>query len=339
MRFKVPVMFNAEVVHKGKRKAVSETMAEWLDLQVEVIDSRDAPLATEWTDGSGVAMRTRWHNGCHWKEQRVRDGDGDDHGSLTVRSMAEMSATGTKHGNPLAVGIERVLQEFAEGKLPAFDAGAFRQVVKSDRDDAIAKAERQAADTIVVDGTVWVRSSEPVYVLERRHLSVTGEGRCMVSPEVMPIASVEPKTLDKVFRADRFEDMEAEAKTRFGEQVEADTGRRISVYFPDSIRHDDEKSAFFTGIETLLESKRKFLPTSPLHEIRPWLELAECLAHARKDWNEENAAALETAADTYAATVLSADTWYAEKMGHVLARWRMRPIEAGHDGAAVQAFR
>lgn len=331
MRLDVPVMFNAEVVHKGKRKAVQEPQVEWVEVEVREASDIEAPMATEWTRDDGTRMATRWFEGSHWIPFEHYDED-DKRFRIDVEGLRERLARGNRFQNPLSVGVEHVLTDFAAGRRPRFDPADFRSVESSDRAEVHARAYHNASNTLVVDGQVWVRGSEPVYVLSRSRIE-RGTGRHTMRPEVTLISSArDPKD---IFRADRFDDMVGEAANRYSQAVEIDDTARITVYIPSSLRYDDERAALFTSFDGVLESQRRFLPTAPLPDVRTWLELAEALAAARADWNEDTAAALETAADTYVAVTLTGDSYYGSEIQKALSRWRMRPIGDDFDGSAV----
>lgn len=335
MRFRVPVMFNAEVVHKAKRNPVPEPLVEWHDVEVREADCLDAPKATEWRTESGDVMSTRWFEGSHWMPYTATDQDTDERHFLSAGEMAVHLAEGRRFGNPLAVGTDWVLREFAEGKRKAYDPSDFRKIAVSDRESVLAKAERQAESCLVVDGMVLIRSTEPVYVIERQMIDRKG-GTPVLRPKVVPLS--EARDPVDMFRADRFDDMAEEAKSRYGDALSVDRASEITVFLPESLGYDDERAALFTGIDDVLQSQKRFLATAELRDVRAWLETSESLAAARRDWNEENAAALQAAAETYIAVSLAGD-YFGDKLRKTLDRWSVRPIgDEFDDGAVLKTY-
>jgi len=331
MKLDVPVMFNAEVVHKGKRLAKPEAQTEWIEVEVREVSDFDAPLATEWTREDSSPACTRWFEETHWVPYEYKDEDGGRH-RLDAEGLRERLRTGRKSQNPLSVGTEHVLQDFAAGNRPAFDPASFRSIESSDRDAVRSAAMKNASNAIIVDGGLYKRGSEPVYRLTRSRIASAG-GRHSLRPEVALVSEGgDPKDM---FRANRWDDMAEEAGERYNRQVELDETARITVYIPESIRFDDERAALFTGLEGILSSQRRFLQTARLSDMRTWLELAEALAAAKENWTDETAAALETAADTYLAVTLAADDYYSGTLKAVMNRWRMRPLGDDFDGSSV----
>ena len=330
MRCRVPVMFNAEVVHRGKRKAVSEAQVEWLEVAVKEATDLAAPLAAEWRS-DGMTRRTRWHDGFHWLQHTIVDHDAGTEQHLSAEEMSRRLAAGIKEGNPLSVGVGHLLEELAAGQREEFDPeGTFFRVVSSDRDQVVAAAHKKAEDVLVVDGMVFVRSSEPVYVMRRALMERSPEGPVM-RPSVVPLGSVEAGMHNHLFRADRFDDMREEARAGFGEKVTLAADARIDVYIPESVSFDDEKASLCAGIRDVLDIRRKYLPSAELPFVRCWLEAAEALDAAKADWNEETVVRLETAADTYVAVSTPDDPHFSGVMQRTLERWRMRPIGSSFD--------
>lgn len=332
MKFDVPIMFNAEVVHKGKRLAVQEEQVEWVAVDVEEATDLEAPTATAWTRADGTRMSTRWHREAHWIPYEYSDEDGGPH-RIDADGLRQRLLRGNRHQNPLAEGTEHVLMDFAAGRRAAFDPSAFRSVGVTDRNHTIAKARLKAAKTLVVDGQVWVRESEPAYAISRQHGRIDMAARPRtIRPDVVFVSRAsDPKDM---FRADRFEDMAAEVDGRYKQQVAVDRSAMIEVYIPDSIRYDDEGTAFRAAAEGVAASQRQFLKTAKLPDVRRWLGLAEAAEAAKTEWNEETACALETAAEAYANAESDDGDWYTETIRKALSRWRMRPIGDALDGLA-----
>lgn len=324
MLFRIPIMYTASVIHQGKRKAIDTTVFEWIDSEIEVAD--DAPVATKWQDPSGRTQMTLWHKDSHW----IQYDTGDDDTSIRHLSTTEMAselAQGRSLGNPLAVGSDWMLREFAEGKRPAFNPDDYRKVLETSRDKTVAEAVRKARDVLIARGMVWKRSAEPIYVLTRP----TRQNETQ-PPVMRPLVTTlnTPKPASDMFRADRFEDLADETMARWGmdgqRQIKIDEEARIKVLFPESIRYDDEKSALLAAVERILDNQRRNLPTAALYKVRAWLEASEALEEAQREWTQESAGKLENATETWTAVMTADDSYFSGKMREALDRWKARPI-------------
>lgn len=321
-------MFNAEVVHKGRRKEVNEAQVEWLDADVKEASDLEAPIAVEWRSERGNALHTRWHDGAHWILRMVRNEDTKDEWPLSAAEMETRLAAGDRYNNPLAVGVQHVLEELASGKRKPFDPEDFREVKKSDREAVIAAAENGISGTLIVDGMVYVRHPEPAYQISSRLIRKTPHGPVLVPQVVGAPKQQDHATSIHHFRIDRFDDMEAEARALYGDEVRIAEEARASVYVSEAIRFDDEKEAFLAGVEGVLKSKRAALPREPIPSIKAWAEAAEALAESKKDWRDKSIERLEQSVEALISLWAENDSYYSDSLTNTLNRWRMRPIVA-----------
>lgn len=333
MIFRVPIMYEIEAVPHGRRKPVKETAFEWIEVEVE---EADAPVATEWRDTDGHVRRTAWHRESHWLQHRIRMNE-EEAILMTAEVLATACAEGGKHGNPLPVGIDRMLREFARGERPEFDPSAYRQIVSSGREQAVETAHANAARTLVSDGAVWIRCKEPVYVLRPPRMERKGEPAVLRPIAITLDTRDDRMPLSDIFRADRWDDMVQEAVARW--EVEdapftADGEARIAVLVPESIRYDDERAALLGSVEVALEERRRSLPSMSLRQVRAWLEASEALESARAAWTEETAAALEATAAIWVDVTFAEERYWPLKMKQAVDRWRARPI--GHEAESQE---
>jgi len=327
MQFMVPISYSAQVIRKGKRSVTREECVEWAYVDIPTIEDADAPVALEWRDEQDRIHRTRWHDGRHWARYQIRNDDNVVIGEGTVQALTRSLEAGELYTNPLAVGIPWILRDFAQGKRKAFDPADYRGIESSAREEALTELDHKVKNTIVIDGEIWVQTPEPVYVIKSTGRATATRSFAIVAT-VVPLGSRECNNPLSVYRADRHDDIVA----MFGDKdiaVEGDSA--VTVYLPESIKYDDEKAAFLFRIHQTLETYGDRLKNSPVPLIRAWCDLKEAVDLSEDCWNDDVAAAIESATESFSETLKTDDSYWHDSLQGCLSRWRARPIRIDDD--------
>lgn len=338
MDLRVPISFHCTVIERRKRNESTIGCAEWVDVSIPSLDDTDAPVATQWKDKDGKLCQTRWFNDKHWKPLFRRDIDGGPIGPCSIDDLQSSLETG-KDDNHLSVGFERLNKGLATDTIPEFEPSNFREVISTvEREAAIEKLMERTADTIIVDGMVWVATPEPVYIKEyershdpnkdgEMHLRVVflGEyhhGRSRTS---------DARNCYRLDRADElkeeFDNLELSLLSRKKTSLRIDS--KATIFLPSSIKYEDEIEAFLYISGKCVESKKEDLSRDwvSTSDIRLWCDLSDAFAVAVETRDENSLMNLEKAAEAYVTSLSKQGSSYFDgELETSLKRWKSRPI-------------
>lgn len=269
MHIKISIGYNADVVELGKRKPVNTNFYEWIDIPISNPTSDEAPVAVAWREEQPVSgdryqasydeirkftdlgpvpidnfQHTRCYQGAHWwpviRKLDKRDAGGFERGKrLTVEEYQNEWLTG-KSGYPLGKsGIYYSTEkDFPDGR--PIDPALFRSVANSTREERIQAFHDDIKQLIVVDGIVYQRLPEPVYVVAMNSY-VDHDLQCILriipnDPSKLPVKT-------QFWTVDRFEEAHEFAMTRnfrTGRSVRESLNieREAIIYRPESLTTD-----------------------------------------------------------------------------------------------------
>jgi hypothetical protein len=294
MELKVPFGYSAEVVERGKRNPVTRYFYEWATVEVPSPSVDDAPVAVAWYDrmpqgdeqmdhGHDSKLRefglipddgqlhTRTFNGAHYWFNVHADRDAYDarHYKETIEQFRERVAKGD--GAWPIKGVPRVagnlLQEHPDGY--PLDLSAYREVKSSGRDKALQAIIDNFGDNLIaVDGYIYVKKAEPVYMLYHGVHLPNDDFQLWIKivpndPESLNPGNLPYKTVKDVFRIDRYEDARQASFGNFSNQraYNVNDDRKATVLIDTAIKLDTDSQVMFELardiVEKLAEQKMK----------------------------------------------------------------------------------
>ncbi len=284
MKISVPVGYTASVKAPRKVNAINESFFEWVNIEIRDINPDDAPIAAEWRDSREFISKhlqgnywyaylsarliaddgqdfTRWYEGQHWWPvlDKVNRDEVDDgvfrHNAKTFQDKWR------KHhlGYPMVKSNLnwRIVEEFPDGR--PLDLGDYRSVEDNTFAEELERLRKSADNLIFIDGQLYERLPEPVYVLTYPSIS-TGHYDMVI--RVVPNA---PEYLPEklhVYGLDQFEDALDAANLRFRargnkeEHENINAGREATVFIEDAFQCDTDIQRAQTAAEKIVSNTK-----------------------------------------------------------------------------------
>jgi hypothetical protein len=354
MHIKISIGYNADVVEIGKRKPVSTNFFEWIDVPIASPTAEEAPVAVAWREEQPVKgdryqasydecrkysdlgvspvdgfQHTRWYNDAHWWPilRKVECEDRISRGQrLTIEDyqnewLTEMS------GYPLRKsGVYfDTAQNFPDGR--AIDPSLYRSIEKNTREDRIREFEEDIKQLIVVDGIVYQKLPEPIYIVGMNSF-VDHDNQCVLRVIPNDPATIPVKT--QFWTMDRFEEAHEFALTRNfkskrSERESLNFEREAIVYIPESLKTDMD-------IQGMLADGELILRLVEDKEIGDFSEI-EAITYVkfrsayRKFVEDKDAEALYEAAVAYRQAVGNGNSNLHDRLRSLVERQELRPVK------------
>lgn len=281
MHIKIPIGYNADVVEIGKRKPVKTNFFEWIDMPVANPTAEEAPIAVAWREEQPVVgdryharydqchkyaelgvspidgfQHTRWYQGAHWWpvlrkiecEDRVPRGK-----RLTIEDYQKEWLT-EMAGYPLgrAEVYYNTRENFPDGR--PIDLSLYRSIENNTRADRIGQFEEDIKQLIVVDGIVYQRLPEPIYIVGLNSY-VDHDNQSVL--RVVPNDPAKLPLRTEFWTMDRFEEAHEFAMTRNfngmrSERESLNIEREAIVYIPESLKTDMDTQGMVADGELIL---------------------------------------------------------------------------------------
>jgi hypothetical protein len=283
MQIKIPIGYNADVVELGKRKPISTNFFEWIDIPVANPTDAEAPIAVAWREEQPVPgdryqakfdecrtyrdygisamdgfQHTRWFEDAHWWPilRKVECEDRVERGKrLTLEDYQNEWLT-EKAGYPLGrAGIFFDTEKnFPDGR--PLDLGAYRSVENNTREERIQQFMTDIKQLIVVDGIVYQRLPEPVYIVGMNSY-VDHDLQCIL--RVIPNDPAKVKLRTQFWTMDRFDEAHEFAMTRNfrtgrSTRESLNIEREAIVYLPESLKTDMDIQGMLADGQLILEA-------------------------------------------------------------------------------------
>jgi len=324
MLTRIPVVYHEKIVPRRSRNPRTEMFGEWIDVEIAEADGMDAPVALRWRGNEidGICER-RWFQGKLWRPS-VYSLAREPNRPVTAAEMIERTEQGHSYGNPLVLGVDWQVRRLVDGEIGPLDPAQCREIHTKAREIAINEALDNAERILVVDGQVWERTSEPVYVASRSGI---------FSREVYAYIDIKEvdglRSNDNVFRVDRIDDLEHFVKSSW--HIDLDRDCEVEVLIPECLTYDPELPALKEGLKNVVEWEQEGIGKKDRATILAWLDLRDAVAELEEVANDDNIAAAVTAAETWLA-VANTQQFHKDRLVPVLERWHARPISFEEDG-------
>jgi hypothetical protein len=185
-----------------------------------------------------------------------------------------------------------------------------------------AAADRAAENVVLVDGQLWKRRDEPVYALK----GTSGIGAyewCDVS------GARTAKAPERVWRADRWDEMLEFTGRRMTNGDVFQGGNRIEVLVADSIRHDDRSPALVESLRGVEMLNVPYAMQGPAPRREAYEAFRDAVVAAAAKPSRANARRLAEAAEIHLVSGYDdPDHYGARRIAAALDRWTLTSPEA-----------
>ncbi|TLX16328.1 hypothetical protein [Rhizobium sp. MHM7A] len=355
MHIKISIGYNADVVEIGKRKPVETNFFEWIDIPIANPTSEEAPIAVAWREEQPVVgdryqasydqihkytalgvtpidgfQHTRWYEGAHWWPilRKVEGEDRIPRGKrLTVEDyqkewLTEMS------GYPLGkAGVYyQTAKNFPDGK--PIDLSLYRTVENNTREDRIRQFEEDIKQLIVVDGIVYQRLQEPVYVVGMNSY-VNHDNQSVLriipnDPEKLPVKT-QFWTMDRFEEAHEFA-MTGNFRSERSKRESLNIEREAIVYIPESLKTDMDIQGMVADGELILRycEDEKISKFSEIQAIT-YVKFRTAYSTFLEDKNPQP---LYEAAVAYREAIGNGHSSLHDRLKSLIERQEMRPVKS-----------
>lgn len=354
MHIKISIGYNAEVVEIGKRKPVETNFYEWIDIPIANPTVEEAPIAVAWREEQPVVgdryqasydqihkytalgvtpidgfQHTRWYEGAHWWPllRKIECEDRIPRGKrLTVEDYQNEWLT-EMAGYPLgrADVYYNTKKEFPDGR--PIDLSLYRSVQNNMREDRIRQFEEDMKQLIVVEGVVYQRLQEPVYVVGMNSY-VNHDNQSVLrivpnDPEKLPVKT-QFWTMDRFEEAHEFA-MIGNFKGKRSERESLNIEREAIVYIPESLKTDMDIQGMVADGELILRlvEDRKISDFSEKEAIT-YVKLRTAYRTFLKD---KDAEALYEAAVAYRQAIGNGNSSLHDRLKSLVERHELRPVK------------
>jgi hypothetical protein len=325
MFLKVPLRYQAEVLKPRCRNSEPMIFGEWLEVEVEEVSASDAPVAVRWiadasrhlrlTQASAdmrepVVKETRWWEDSHYRPVFDVE-DRAETNAFTRSTLIEACANGIPLAFALPMHNDHDIKAVVAGELRPIADFQFRKIENSTRDRAIADVTKRAADLLIINGEVWRKCAEPIYVVKQGVgliVHIPSDNEDWIDPE-------------RQFRIDRLDD----AIDHF-DIDERWIRHRADVIFPDAIRFDDETPAMICACRKVVDRFRgTSLDKKPTEFLIAWAVLRDAVELAELGPTEDGMNELVAHLRNLVA-VSESQHYHIKDMENSLDRWSLRPL-------------
>lgn len=355
MHIRIPIGYSATAKLPKKRNAERVHFYEWVDLPIRVIDLGDAPMAVEWRDrkpeegdhhglsydelrkyekhglsSSDGTMHTRWFEDAHWWPVLYSDPNGRDHGTGVKTSIEDYQKRWIEKrtGSPLPKtdAFPALIDAFPEGR--PLDLEVLRSVEDNTRTAKIAEFLDGMKELIVVEGTIYRKLPEPIYIVG------AVSNRDYGHQAVLRIVPNEPEKLQDKQRFWKMTDFgEAKAHAKLYQDVmeplrpgDVNEGRQANVYLPASISSGFETQGMRADAEKIIEYKhRRNLSLSSLSDAEG-LAFFSFRAAFNNFLRDDDPEPLYERAKEYLTATEATDDTTQNYLRMLIERYELRPI-------------
>ncbi len=214
MEFNVPFRYEADVIEKGRRSFSTVSFFEWQRVQIPVFTDIEAPIACAWTPLG--------FNDQRLERETRRYIDGQFYKPLRLSfSKVHADLPSLKANSANRVRINPFQRELKDAYLDhVFENNRFddrpdnyRAVQDSSYEQEMEKFSNCVANTVSIDGQLWIKTPEPILVVDFALQFVRTELRISVmeTEEPLKISEIDNYRPDRLFRYPMSEYEEIEA--------------------------------------------------------------------------------------------------------------------------------
>jgi hypothetical protein len=330
MKFSVPFGYDAvgkvdREFHDGHNYRV-----EWHEIDIEVVEPVDAPIATRWSSGETVFLNGRhyarlshvtrpyWSPPTPWLPDigpsdfhALKDADLSSRSKIPALDVLISALSPRQTSAFYEFNVKR-----REKRPPQF--------IWTNADKRRAEIDKKAQEFLIIDEKVLIATKEPVYRLSSVR-NTTKIDVILNSPTANDIRR-DPEKFN-FFRADRFEDA-IELARRWSRNGELSVCTPIEVLIPNSIKALDDLQAILDAAhEALKIGESLVLSCMSTDQAMTWFQLRDATRFSLKQLNDNDL--LSERLSAYIAMLRSfPGNWnkQLESICQQLERWQMRPI-------------
>lgn len=357
MKYRYPLCWRSPFDSKGNQLPVPEVRWEPIEIDVQEVSSRQAPVVLETPD-----IKIRWYDSSHWypftasTDKFLPETRGKSHKEAlhTASETGDYSEVLTLKKNPLVSlcfwtqGASSATTGLGSQRTPPRKVLPGFEKKDAGRDDAVAEMKKAARNTIMIDGFIWTRGGPPVLAAWRRMPELTKTGT--INFVIDDIDNLCGETNQKYYRKDWMmfspqtpaRDVMVEVKRQWPDL----RGKNLSippikVFQPETLRKNIElielKSQVAAAIgewwgSSVLNQASNEDPNAipdwrmiDNNSISMLLDLKEALENTHRDPSEQNIISLEIQTDAFVREAYPKGSLSANYLSNALDRWMARP--------------
>jgi len=323
MRAEAPIFYEIEYI---KPRSVNETKAicsEWIPLEIREVTDLEAPVAFR-SEDERPDSEIRFFGGRLYSPYY-------ENGGVLIGAKPGMFERGQNpeyHALGVPTSFSKRKEMMTKSLGAQFDIQA-KEIIRSSRSSAIAKAAELAREIIIVDGRPFRVSGEMSYCVGVRDSNDCFVNICAINRNGDPWYDTGIKRGIHVFRADRYQDAIDHAR-ECGYRIQSQCNP-VDILIPEVVRLDDETVSLLGNARWVLSETRKSLTDlTGSQPLDAYLELKEALEAAEVDRSADNMNALHECLGRHR-FVPDTDPFVARMIGDALRRWDQRPVTLTED--------
>lgn len=251
--------------------------------------SEAAPVALRITRPEGVPLEFRHLDGqfLHPFERSHGHAVKRDGPTVDAAELARVAASGAGPFNPFIIGTGTLNHDGRDyrwwSRRPLLDAeqATYAEFETSNAAESVALINRNAAGLVLIDGTLWTKSEEPLYVVGHETYEDHQAGILTASVEI-PGGRDALKQIGRHFRLDDLVDVlsavmpDGEWDADRPATFEARFRNVATVIDPSTLRHGyDQYPALVAGLRSAVQSVQGRLADFTTPTIMLWAELRD----------------------------------------------------------------
>jgi hypothetical protein len=251
---------------------------------------------------------------------------------ITAEDLRAMAEKGDQYRNPFHTGVD---WHWRDAKRLS-DIDNVKEADLSARDAVVRHLEAVAAGLVLVDGILYERTDEPVYVVKR---SGTFSAHTWVSLEITgyDAAVAEKSSLENMYRVDRLDEAVARMKELGWKEEDGGLDQQdiVEVLLPECLGADDETPVMLESVSRTLTTLADRVSRMRKDKMGLYADLRDASSGATEVTPEIIAAARAIVDGFRNAADDEGDSWALDKLAEALERWDLRPVSAPGDAQTI----
>ena len=276
----------------GQRKYHEVRMSRTTWVAVPEIAADAAPVVLRITRPEGEPLEMRHLEGSFLRPFEIAHGKPTKKGGpiMDAGELVRLAATGAGPFNPFIIGTGTLWHNGLDyrkwSRRPLLDAeqSTYAEVETSNEADVVALINRNASGLVLIDGALWARAAEPLYVIGHETYEDSQAGLLKAWVEIPEPHDSSPKQIGRHFRLDDLVDVLSAVLPEGDwdpDRPSTFAGRfrnMASVIDGSVLRHAyDQYPALLQGMDSAVHSVRGRLADFTTPTIMLWTEMRDLL--------------------------------------------------------------
>lgn len=236
IKFSFPVCFDGTAIPRGKKKPVSKTFVEHVDVEIPVVDPDDAPIAVAWRETNinrTKAGHTVWAGDAHYFATGIPEFKSDADAESVIR---EFLTTSNTRITDIHSTFDHLRSPVAD--VTPYDSDRLNLIDDRGRNKSFRVLDELISRLVVVGNKLHFRGLEPSYGVNRAHLNRGGMNRAgpQYSYYIRDVGKNTASTAKRYFSLNDFESVRL-----FSPGAARHSGRyEVDVFMPETLTLDHD---------------------------------------------------------------------------------------------------